>query len=115
MPRPSFASVALPHLNAAYNLARWLLRDATETEDAVQHALLRTLRYSRRSAAAMGGRGFCGLSATLPVDRLAAKHGNGIAISLDDGEDSILKTALLRKQDRAPLDALLGVAAHLED
>jgi DNA-directed RNA polymerase specialized sigma24 family protein len=45
MPRPSFASVALPHLDAAYNLARWLLRDAIEAEDAVPDALLRALKY----------------------------------------------------------------------
>ena len=31
----------LPHLDAAYNLARWLLRDDHDAEDIVQHACLR--------------------------------------------------------------------------
>ncbi|HEX6018390.1 MAG TPA: sigma-70 family RNA polymerase sigma factor [Burkholderiaceae bacterium] len=43
--RQKFESLVLPHLDAAYNLARWLLRDATAAEDAVQEASLRALRY----------------------------------------------------------------------
>jgi RNA polymerase sigma factor (sigma-70 family) len=35
----------LPHLDAAYNLARWMLRDATAAEDVVQEAMLRALTY----------------------------------------------------------------------
>jgi RNA polymerase sigma-70 factor, ECF subfamily len=33
------------HLDAAYNLARWLLRNETEAEDAVQEAYLRAIRH----------------------------------------------------------------------
>ncbi len=35
----------LPHLDAAYNLARWLMHDATAAEDVVQEAMLRALTY----------------------------------------------------------------------
>jgi RNA polymerase sigma-70 factor (ECF subfamily) len=35
----------LPHLNAAYTLARYLLHDANEAEDATQEAILRAVRY----------------------------------------------------------------------
>ena len=35
----------LRHLDAAHNLARWLLRDAAAAEDVVQEAVLRALRY----------------------------------------------------------------------
>jgi RNA polymerase sigma-70 factor (ECF subfamily) len=35
----------LPHLDAAYNLARWLVRDPASAEDIVQEAMLRALRY----------------------------------------------------------------------
>src|SRR5438132_9474722 len=41
----SFEAVVLPHLDAAYNLARWLMRDATAAEDVVQEAMLRALTY----------------------------------------------------------------------
>ena len=40
-----FEAAALPHLPAAYNLARWLLRDDREAEDAVQEAYLRAFRF----------------------------------------------------------------------
>ena len=35
----------LPHLDAAYNLARWLLRNEQAAEDAVQEASMRAFRY----------------------------------------------------------------------
>ena len=38
---PTFEQLMLPHLDAAYNLARWLLRDPHDAEDAVQDAFLR--------------------------------------------------------------------------
>ena len=41
----SFAAVALPHLDAAYNLARWLMGSAEEADDVVQEAMLRALTY----------------------------------------------------------------------
>jgi RNA polymerase sigma-70 factor (ECF subfamily) len=39
--QPGFEQVFLPHLDAAYNLARWLLRNDQDAEDAVQEAYLR--------------------------------------------------------------------------
>jgi RNA polymerase sigma-70 factor, ECF subfamily len=41
----SFETVVLPHLGAAYNLARWLIRDRAAAEDVVQDAMLRALTY----------------------------------------------------------------------
>jgi len=35
----------LPHLGAAYNLARWLARDAHDAEDVVQDACIRAMKY----------------------------------------------------------------------
>ena len=35
----------LPHLDAAYNLARWLMRDRAAADDVVQEAMLRALTY----------------------------------------------------------------------
>jgi RNA polymerase sigma-70 factor, ECF subfamily len=40
-----FEALVLPHLDAAYNLARWLTRDPHDAEDVVQDACVRALRY----------------------------------------------------------------------
>jgi RNA polymerase sigma-70 factor (ECF subfamily) len=43
--RTSFEQAVLPHLDAAYTLARYLLRDEDDAADAVQDAYLRALKY----------------------------------------------------------------------
>lgn len=40
-----FEERILPHLAAAYNLARWLTRDDRDAEDVVQEAYLRAFRF----------------------------------------------------------------------
>ena len=40
-----FEQVVLPHLNAAYNLARWLVRNRHDAEDIVQEAYLRAFKF----------------------------------------------------------------------
>src|SRR5947199_7683379 len=42
--RQTFEAQALPHLDAAYNLARWLSRSPADAEDIVQDAMLRAYR-----------------------------------------------------------------------
>ena len=44
-PSGAFDQVVLPHLDAAYNLARWLTRNGHDAEDVVQEAFLRALRF----------------------------------------------------------------------
>jgi RNA polymerase sigma-70 factor, ECF subfamily len=41
----SFDEIILPHLDAAHNFARWLVRGSDDAEDVVQEACLRALRY----------------------------------------------------------------------
>ena len=43
----SFEEVVLPHLDAGYRLARWLMRNEPDAEDVVQEASLRAFRYFR--------------------------------------------------------------------
>jgi RNA polymerase sigma-70 factor, ECF subfamily len=43
--RPGLDQVVLPHLDAAYNLARWLVRNPHDAEDVVQEACLRAVRF----------------------------------------------------------------------
>ena len=40
-----FEQLVLPHLDAAYNLARWLIGNPADAEDVVQEAFLRALRF----------------------------------------------------------------------
>jgi RNA polymerase sigma-70 factor (ECF subfamily) len=45
--RVRFEQLVLPHVDAAFNLARWLLRRRTDAEDVAQEALLRAYRFFR--------------------------------------------------------------------
>jgi RNA polymerase sigma-70 factor (ECF subfamily) len=40
-----FEQAVLPHLDAAYNLARWLTRNDHDAEDVAQEAILRAMRF----------------------------------------------------------------------
>ena len=40
-----FESLAMPHLNAAYNLARWLTHNDHDAEDVVHESVIRAMRY----------------------------------------------------------------------
>ena len=51
---PCFDEVVLPHLDAAFRLARWIMRNEQDAEDAVQDAAMRAFRYFRSYA---GGNG----------------------------------------------------------
>jgi RNA polymerase sigma factor (sigma-70 family) len=43
--RTGFEQAVLPHLDAAYNLARWLTRNDQDAEDVAQEACLRAMRF----------------------------------------------------------------------
>src|SRR3954462_12254650 len=40
-----FDTTVLPHLDAAYNLARWLTRNDQDAQDVVQESFMRALKY----------------------------------------------------------------------
>lgn len=40
-----FEQLVLPHLDAAFNLARWILRSRADAEDVAQEALVRAYRF----------------------------------------------------------------------
>jgi len=43
--RERFERLVMPHQDAAFNLARWLLRSRTDAEDVTQEALIRAYRF----------------------------------------------------------------------
>jgi len=44
-PHKRFEALVLPHLDAGYNLARWMARNVDDAEDVVQDACVRALKY----------------------------------------------------------------------
>jgi RNA polymerase sigma-70 factor, ECF subfamily len=45
MPSRVFEEIVLPHLDAAFNYARWLARNDADAEDVVQDACVRAVRF----------------------------------------------------------------------
>jgi len=45
MPTRAFEDTVLPHLDAAFNYARWLTRNDADAEDVVQDACMRAMRF----------------------------------------------------------------------
>src|SRR5262249_22107591 len=45
MPSREFEETVLPHLDAAFNYARWLTKNEAEAEDVVQDACVRAVRF----------------------------------------------------------------------
>ena len=45
MPSRAFEETVLPHLDAAFNYARWLTRNDSDAEDVVQDACVRAVRF----------------------------------------------------------------------
>lgn len=115
-----FARLALPHLDAAYNLARWLLRDPVAAEDVVQDAMLRALTYFASFRGTNPRAWLLQIVRNAAHDRLAAtararevplaSHSNEEDAELPEPADpaDTPEAALSRRQDRALLGAALA-------
>jgi RNA polymerase sigma-70 factor (ECF subfamily) len=54
--RKRFEELFLPHLDAAYNLARWIIRHDQDAQDVVQNAYVNAFKGFRRFRGGMNGR-----------------------------------------------------------
>ena len=111
-----FERILLPHLRAAYNLARWLTRSDEDAEDVVQEAYLRAVRF-------FGGfRGGDAKAWLLAIVRNAShsawtrRRGAAATVPFDDdvpevedaapGPEDLLLQKASREEVRQALDAL---------
>lgn len=127
----TFEAAMLPHLDAAYNLARWLMRNDEDADDVLQEAMLRALTYFA------GFRGVNPRAWLLQIVRNAAysalrndRHTQVIPMTRqtgergsetctidefpDSGDDP--ESALIRDRDRHLIDRLIaGLPADLRE
>ena len=117
-----FEQVILPHLDAAHNLARWLVRDPSIAEDVVQDAYERACKYF---AAFRGGSGRAWLLqivrnaaySTLKAQRrrMEVSLSSGMRADDEDGVDMDVpdssrgpEATLAQRQDLAAMDDALN-------
>ena len=75
MPKtPSFEEIFLPHLDAAYNLARWILGTEQDAQDVVQEAFARAGKASLSLEESTLGLGCSPLFVILPTLGLRNMH-----------------------------------------
>jgi RNA polymerase sigma factor (sigma-70 family) len=104
--RGRFEQALLPHLGAAYNLARWLTRDEHEAEDLVQEAYLRALKSFAGFHGADGRAWLLMIVRNTCYTWLERKRARGPGSTFDEkihgAQDDTLnpETLLLRKEDR---------------
>ncbi|MDQ6741114.1 MAG: sigma-70 family RNA polymerase sigma factor [Actinomycetota bacterium] len=109
----SFEQVVLPHMAAAYNLARWLTHGDQDAEDVAQEAYLRAFRFF---AGFHGGDGRVWLLAIVRntcYTWLHQKQAQELTIPFDDDLHNVAsadlgpETLLLQSADTATLKAAL--------
>jgi RNA polymerase sigma factor (sigma-70 family) len=117
-----FEKVMLPHLDAAYNLARWLVRDQSIAEDVVQDAYERACKYFTAFRGGSGRAWLLQIVRNAAYSTLKARRRrmevplNGATRADDeDGVDGDIpdssacpEAALARRQDLAALDDMLN-------
>ncbi len=88
-PRIGFEAATLPHLGAAYNLARWLLRDAAQAEDVVQEAYLRAFRHFDTLRGSDARPWLLGIVRNACHDCLRRRQREGERVAFDEHSESI--------------------------
>lgn len=108
--------MALPHLDAAYNLARWLTRDPADAADVVQEAMLRGLRFFGSFRGGSGKSWLLAIVRNTAIDWLRTNRPAQAApqVGEDDPFENIAadgddpEAALIRVRDREQLDRLIA-------
>lgn len=81
-----FDDRVLPHLDAAYNLARYLLRNADEADDAVQDSFVRAIRHFGGFRGPDGRAWLLRIVRNTCFTRLRRRRAAGEAVEFDEEE-----------------------------
>lgn len=82
-----FESLVMPHLDAAYNLARWLTRNDSDAEDVVQEASLKAFRFLDQCRAEDARGWFLTIVRNASYTWLRNKRPQEVVISLGSDDD----------------------------
>jgi RNA polymerase sigma-70 factor (ECF subfamily) len=110
-----FEEVMLTHLDAAYNLARWLVRDPNLAEDVVQEAVLRSINYFASFRGEDGRAWFMRIVRNTAYTMLATRQRTGrveaqnfeALLNMPDPDDSP-EVKLSRQDDAVKLERALS-------
>jgi RNA polymerase sigma factor (sigma-70 family) len=104
MPHGRFEEVVLPHLDAAFNYARWLTKNEADAEDVVQDAYVRALRFFSSLRAEDARAWLLTIVRNTWYGRFrrrdGADHGTGFDEMSDEPPDSSLDPEALLMQQR---------------
>ena len=84
--RDRFEATVLVHVDAAYNLARWLVRDDRGAEDVVQDAALRAFRFFDDMHGPSPRAWFFAIVRHAALDWIGATKRRGVEESFDEGQ-----------------------------
>ena len=106
-----FQEIALPHLKAAYNLARWLTRNDQDAEDVVQEAYVRAFRFFDGFRGADGRAWLLAIVRNTTYTWLKENRSGALTTPFDEefhGLDGALAVEALEPPDNNPEAILLG-------
>ena len=102
-----FENTVLPHLDAAYNLARWMTRNDHDAEDVVQDAMLRAFKFFGGFRGGNSRSWLLSIVRNACLDWFAKNRKSEFSLPIDDDLHAIPdetggpEVHLLRKADRA--------------
>ncbi len=108
-----FDESVLPHLDAAHNLARYLLRDAHDAEDAVQDAFLRAIRHFDGFRGVDGRAWLLSIVRNTCITRLRGRPSSGQNVEFDEEIHTVEETASGPEADLARKAAMESVKEGL--
>jgi RNA polymerase sigma factor (sigma-70 family) len=94
MPLRAFEETVLPHLDAAFNYARWLTKNSAEAEDVVQDACVRAMRFLSSMRDDDARAWLFAIVRNTFYSRVSRRANMAEAIPLDSAKDARLDVAL---------------------